>query len=693
MTKDGEGKGYLADLQDEDYDDAVSRRRQRSLAGKVCQDMCLFGIFLSAFTIVVLASLSQDSSLLVARTQEIMAMKNSTAPLESVNSVESFYDYVENFFDVLFTNTTDTELAKMRSQVMLPLDTSNRLFGTVQMRQWRVTKKEGCQVGTMFSEYMTECYPVFSTGVESKEAYGSTTNPNDPEFIYSEPDPLQSESVTGQVSTYPAGGYFLAISANATKATASLARAKAQKFIDVQTRAVALTFALWNSNLDQYSANMILFEFPAVGKVQTKFTTLVLTQRQLQIFGGSTAADMIAWIMDCVVLVFVLYYIAEELSEISIERWAYLEDGWNILDWINMGLLLTAYTIRMTAYMEIGSVGQLGAAETVGGPGRFEAYTNLQGIANKVDTSRLINAINAVLLWGKCVKYIGFFPYIHFLFNIIQDSMAYFVYFILLFAIIQIGFVISFVVSFGDVLAELNSVAAGWLYTIRSVCADIDVLPIFEKDAIVGAVFILLYYIVVILVCINVFFSIMAATLMEATYDARKAESQKNEKSEAIVVVIQMTREYFGNLCQCQKRIRQLSPALAARIYGAKKKAVEDGDVKKNDRQGALKDRGGAREEMDATGAKDDLPMLGLRSAENMSKTIKEFTPKEVMRAVEHLAGRVLSKIHACGIEIRIEVLRVQESLGQMVGVAEALSMRMDKIQRSQNKFLKDFAG
>ncbi len=62
------------------------------------------------------------------------------------------------------------------------------------------------------------------------------------------------------------------------------------------------------------------------------------------------------------------------------------------------------------------------------------------------------------------------------------------------------------------------------------------------------------------------------------------------------------------------------------------------------------------------------------------------------MRAVEHLAGRVLSKIHACGIEIRIEVLRVQESLGQMVGVAEALSLRMDKIQRSQNKFLKDFA-
>lgn len=74
----------------------------------------------------------------------------------------------------------------------------------------------------------------------------------------------------------------------------------------------------------------------------------------------------------------------------------------------------------------------------------------------------------------------------------------------------------------GHGCTHLPQVAAGWLYTIRSVCADIDVLPIYDRDAVVGAIFILLYYIVVILVAINVFFSIMAATLMEATYDTRK---------------------------------------------------------------------------------------------------------------------------------------------------------------------------
>jgi hypothetical protein len=46
---------------------------------------------------------------------------------------------------------------------------------------------------------------------------------------------------------------------------------------------------------------------------------------------------MIAWLMDVVVLLFVLYYIAEELGEISLEKWDYFQDGWNILDWTNMG--------------------------------------------------------------------------------------------------------------------------------------------------------------------------------------------------------------------------------------------------------------------------------------------------------------------------------------------------------------------
>ena len=56
---------YLANVGDADYDDEVAKKRSRQLAVKVCQDMCVFALFLTAFTIVVLAAQSIESALLV----------------------------------------------------------------------------------------------------------------------------------------------------------------------------------------------------------------------------------------------------------------------------------------------------------------------------------------------------------------------------------------------------------------------------------------------------------------------------------------------------------------------------------------------------------------------------------------------------------------------------------------------------
>ncbi len=56
-----------------------------------------------------------------------------------------------------------------------------------------------------------------------------------------------------------------------------------------------------------------------------------------------------------------------------------------------------------------------------------------------------------------------------------------------------------------------------------------------------------------------------------------------------------------------------------------------------------IKDRGpAALEDLDASATKDDMPILGLRSAENMSKTIKEFTPKEVLQNAKTAVDLIL---------------------------------------------------
>jgi len=76
--------------------------------------------------------------------------------------------------------------------------------------------------------------------------------------------------------------------------------------------------------------------------------------------GSANFSETFANAADVLIILFLLYYIAEELSEILLERWGYLEDFWNILDWINMGLLLTAYMMRMSAYMVVSDIGNWG---------------------------------------------------------------------------------------------------------------------------------------------------------------------------------------------------------------------------------------------------------------------------------------------------------------------------------------------
>ena len=68
-----------------------------------------------------------------------------------------------------------------------------------------------------------------------------------------------------------------------------------------------MQFTIWNSNLDQYAVTQVLFEFPAIGRVQVSSRVLVLTQRLLTLFGSSNTGDVIANVMDVVLLLFILW--------------------------------------------------------------------------------------------------------------------------------------------------------------------------------------------------------------------------------------------------------------------------------------------------------------------------------------------------------------------------------------------------
>ena len=63
---------FMNDLQDEDYDEKVLKKRQRQIAVKICCDLFLFFVFLMSFTVVVLLAQSIQSALMVSRVKNLM---------------------------------------------------------------------------------------------------------------------------------------------------------------------------------------------------------------------------------------------------------------------------------------------------------------------------------------------------------------------------------------------------------------------------------------------------------------------------------------------------------------------------------------------------------------------------------------------------------------------------------------------
>merc|ERR1719201_2888641 len=146
------------------------------------------------------------------------------------------------------------------------------------------------------------------------------------------------------------------------------------------------------------------------------------------------------------------------------------------------------------------------------------SYTGLQSFAEQIQQAALINSFNAVLLWAKFFKFSGYVPYVKILIDAIGGSFVLFISFLAMFVIAFVGFVISYNVGFGDKINEFATFHGACVYLARSFLGDIDLLPVYKVSPLFGAVLILLFYVMIMMVMMNVFFAILTNALHESKY-------------------------------------------------------------------------------------------------------------------------------------------------------------------------------
>jgi hypothetical protein len=667
IKKDGEEP---EDKEDENFFENITFKEKRAMYIKGFVQMFTFFVFLSVFTFTVLNSQSIEQSRLAGHVKAHFT--EGKYPLRNVRSIDDYWHYVSStFLNATFPNTTQVNDAKtLISPLLLPIDLDNRIVGSMRFWQVRVQQKLNCQVGTLFRNYRTDCFMPLMEYTQDREDFGDYGR-------YKFSEETNGGSHQGLLGEYPPVGHLEMISPNITYTQLKVAELKDNNWIGAPTRAVFIDFTVWNMNLNLHAVTRIVAEFSMSGVCETSARVIVVQPRHLKPLAQSGLSDMLGIVGEVLLALFILFYVAEEITEFSVTLHRYFLDPWNVMDWTNLSLLIVWVVMRALIWIEAIGI-ELGEQELV----VEDHYTPMQSIAERLMISRTINSFNSVFIWAKVVKFIGFMPYVKTLLMTLETCWRQYLSFLVMFMLIFLAFVIAFTIGFGETIRELSKIGSTGVYLARSFLGDIDLTPVYLEAPVFGASLILFFMLGIYFLMMNVFFAIILTALDEAR-GKKSADFRQEMLSQSLAQIKQSIMEFFS----LEMRIRALAPGLWASMY--KKTRLKRKQEEKQRLLDAKKEQDAKKRKLahdtgyEASGQEDWHDMGYMNEAAELDK-------KDILSAVENMAGKLLSKIQGLSFELTTEMRDLQSALTKMETYTDRLSKKLEDLYNDQAELLEE---
>lgn len=691
---------------------------------KSISTVVIFALFVTTFTLLVLGEPYvhfRTFEHYIRRRFGGEDAKGGVQPLTEVKSIDEFWQYMDTtVMYALYGNESEYVYANRAIPPLIELDAYNRLLGPLRMRTVRVKPNEGCKVPDAFTRYFEKCYGQYSPESESTDPYGMPGQP------FNHAPSTYGQMHSGIVSTYSSGGFMEVLTTNRTLTQELYHHLKKDNWVDYATRAIFLDLTVWNGNDGLYGVTRITFEIAPSGNWYQTMEVDVITQRFIKPFGYGTTMEWMMMIGDMILCLFILYYIAEELSELTILKLNYLKDGWNMLDWVNLSLLIVVFVVRLQTYIDADSLALESSELLV--PSHF---TDMHSLALNIRFVRHMNAVNAVLIWVKAVKYVNFIPYVTTMIWTIRLSWQLFVSFMVVFSSAFVGFVIAYGVGFGDKFEELNTFPSAALFLMRSFLGDADLTGVYYEAPLLGSLLIILFVLGIYFIMLNIFYGIMVNALEEAK---AKQDEGANEKWEKFLQKIETFKTLVWKGLDLDQKIKKNLPGLYARMHRRRRDRMERDKLRKErqEKKATLKGGDGTSSLLDVEGPHNpnagrrfkrktkaneaaaalgddssdsevDLGPLsdsmvrkggggGERTQRDKAKKKKgqvfRASSEAIMEAVDHMAGGLMERTNQMRSVVLTEMKEGKQILFGISDVLEVLNRRVSDLEVQQNQFL-----
>ncbi|XP_065660266.1 uncharacterized protein LOC105848477 isoform X8 [Hydra vulgaris] len=272
-----------------------------------------------------------------------------------IQSSQDVWLWLEEFFlvqvyPVPWYNLSDTYANKDKKDFPGKLflnDLTSKIVNGIRIRQIRV-KPNTCIKANSVANFTIDCLPPYKTSLEETRDFGlnwtipknynSPIYPSTMPWRYQKWQELDGYPYTANLDTYYGGGYVIEIFPK-WKNKAILEQVKKSKWIDRQTRAVIIEFALFNAATNYFSMVTLALEFPASGGVIPNFSVLTF-----KLYASVTGSKVVLG-SHCLFILITIIFAIRECRYLYQTGPKYFFEFWNLVEvaLINLSIIAVGF--------------------------------------------------------------------------------------------------------------------------------------------------------------------------------------------------------------------------------------------------------------------------------------------------------------------------------------------------------------
>ena len=283
-------------------------------------------------------------------------------------------------------------------------------------------------------------------------------------------------------------------------------------WVDRQTRAVILEFAVFNANTNLLSIATYFYEVIATGAAYTARKV-----ETLELYSTESGALMFYLICQFLFMAMVLYYLIVMLFHLYRQRLGFFKSVWNMVD-----LLMIIFSVLSVVFYMIRSKNVLKSIKAI----QANPYDILH-FHEALQWANWENAAIAVAIFMVTVKLLNlirFNPYVIFLFSSFRQSIGYQISYLVFFLILFNAFVISGKQFFGHTVLEYSSYVKAVISQFEFILGKaVPLDDLRRENPFLGPSFAFLYNVAMTVVLMNMIVSVLNESYTDAKTQAEES--------------------------------------------------------------------------------------------------------------------------------------------------------------------------